>query len=157
MTTSPIIQPVEVAVSVPLAPEKAYAALVGGFGRWWPREFTWSGADHLVDTGIVDEAGGAAWEIGARGVRWDFGVVLVHEPPVRIALSWQIGPDRVPVPHPDEASVVELTLTAVDAATRVHLRHHRFEVHGELGAAYRDQMEQAWPYALDAFVTAVTP
>jgi uncharacterized protein YndB with AHSA1/START domain len=125
-------------------PEAAFEIFTDEFGRWWPPEFSWSGAELLTDMGLLD---GVLYELGPHGMQWDWGRVLRWEPGRRLVFSWQIGPDRVPVPRAEDATEVEVTF---DGST-VTVAHRGWERHGEAGAEYRKNFELVWPYALGRF------
>lgn len=138
------------AVVVPAAPERAFALFADELASWWPAEYTWA-ADGLEQIAIEPRVDGRCFERGPRGFECDWGRVLAWEPGARLAFSWQIGPDRVPVPDSDRASEVEVRFAdAGKGATRVELEHRGFERHGEGGADYRAAMasERGWPYIL---------
>ncbi|MGH3359517.1 MAG: SRPBCC domain-containing protein, partial [Nocardioidaceae bacterium] len=89
------------------------------------------------------------YEIGPHDLRWDWGRVLAWQPPERLVFSWQIGPDRVPVPDSDSASEVLVTFAEdVPSVTTVNVQHGHWDRHGPDGASYRASFEQVWPYAL---------
>lgn len=143
------IPPLTADVVVPLDAEAAFDLFTAGFATWWPPEFSWSGAAHLQDIGIEPEVDGFLYERGPHGFRLDWGRVLVWDRPDVLAFTWQIGPDRLPVPDPAAASEVEVTFTAAEpGSTRITVTHGRWERHGPGGATYRENFAEAWPYAL---------
>jgi uncharacterized protein YndB with AHSA1/START domain len=150
------IAPVREEILVPVDPDEAFAAFVDGFGYWWPREYTWSGPV-LEELGIEPGEGGLCFERGPHGFRLDWGRVLVWEPPQRLVFSWQVSPQRLPVPDPDRASEVEVRFIPEGAtATLVRLEHRGWERHGEEGARYRDGMaaQPGWPLLLQRYMSA---
>lgn len=142
-------------VVVPVPPDRAYQVFTDGLASWWPAEHTWSGSEALAAIGIERGAGGLCYEIGPHGFRCDWGRVLVWDPPRRLVFSWQVGPQREPVPDPDRASEVEVRFDVADeGGTRVALEHRGFERHGPGGDEYRRGMSSAqggWPYLLERF------
>ncbi len=147
---------IQQSVVVTLPPERAFAVLAGRLGSWWPAEYTWA-QDGLEDIAIEPWEGGRCYERGPHGFQCDWGRVLVWEPPDRLVFSWQIGPDRVPVPDSERAGEVEVLFSGqADGTTRVELEHRGFERHGEGAEEYRDAMasEQGWPRLLDRFAAA---
>lgn len=152
------VEPVRQAVRVAVPARDAFAAFVDGFGHWWPREYTWSG-ESLEAIGIEPRPGGACWERGPYGFRLDWGRVLAWEPPHRLGFSWQLGMDRLPIPNPSQASVVEVRFTPHGTETAVELTHEAFGRHGADGAAYRDAMAapQGWPRILERYAASVQP
>lgn len=134
---------------VPLPVAGAFDLFTARFGDWWPREFSWSGAQALERIGIEPRLGGALYEIGPHGLRWDWGRVLEWRPPARLGFSWQIGPDRVPVPDVASASRVHVSFTGEAGGTTVTVEHGDWDRHGPGAAEYRDAFAQVWPYALE--------
>ncbi|MEU4194271.1 hypothetical protein AB0E69_20415 [Kribbella sp. NPDC026611] len=131
-------------VEVGVGPDVAFRLFTDEFGDWWPREFSWSGADLLEDIGLM---AGVLYEVGPNGLQWDWGRVLASEPGRRFRFSWQIGPDRVPIPRTEDATEVEVTFTA----GLVHVTHRGWERHGDAGADYRNSFTEVWPHALGRF------
>lgn len=142
-------------VEVAAGRREAFAAFADA-ARWWPREFTWS-QEALRDLVIEPREGGLCSEIGPDGFRCDWGRVAAWEPPERLVLAWQIGPDRAPQPDPARASTVEVRFRAAGAGlTRVSLEHRGLERHGEGAAGYaRAMREQGWPLVLARFAAAL--
>lgn len=147
------IEPIRHEIIVDAPPGDAFAAFTDGIAIWWPREFTWSG--QLLERIVIEpRVGGFCSEIGAGGMRLDWGRVAAWEPPHRLAFSWQVGPDRVPEVSPARASQVEVRFDARSGdRTRVTLQHDGWERHGDAGAAYREQFSGsgAWPRMLKAY------
>ncbi len=139
--------------TVEAPPEAAFDLFTAGFGRWWPPEFSWSGAQGLTAMGMEPGIDGFLYERGPHGLRLDWGRVLEWDPPVRLAFTWQIGPDRVPVPDPALATEVEVRFQpAGHGLTSVEITHRGWERHGDAGAAYRADFSRAWPQALECLV-----
>lgn len=146
---------VSVGCDVPVPVERAFALFVDELASWWPAEYTWSG-DVLDTIAIEPRVGGMCFERGPHGFRCDWGRVLTLRRPDRIVFSWQIGPNREPVPNPELASEVEVRFAAVEAGARVELEHRGFTRHSGGAADYRAALEspQGWPYILDRYVHA---
>jgi uncharacterized protein YndB with AHSA1/START domain len=143
-------------VAVPA--ERAFHAFTADFVRWWPAEYTWSGAV-LQWIGMEPHTGGACYELGPEGFRCDFGRVLLWQPPHRLRFSWQIGPTRVPEPDPARASEVEVRFLAeTPDRTRVELEHRHFSRHGSGAREYRAAMDspQGWDHILHRYARALT-
>jgi uncharacterized protein YndB with AHSA1/START domain len=142
---------------VPASPEHAFAVFTGGLADWWVMEYTWSGPDALAEIGIEPRAGGMAYEIGPHGFRADWGRVLDWQPPSRLVFTWQIGPDRVPVPDPANASEVEVHFVAENGGdqTRIELEHRGFDRHGEAAEGYRTALTAGWYELLSRYAASV--
>jgi uncharacterized protein YndB with AHSA1/START domain len=146
----PTEEPIRQAVTVPVPVEQAFAAFVD-LASWWPREYTWAG-DTLEDIGIAPHReGGHCFEQGPHGFTCHWGRVLAWDPPTRLVLTWQIGPDRVPEPNPAKASEVEVRLHPTGpSGTRVELEHRDFARHGDAGDSSRQALAspEGWPFIL---------
>ncbi len=131
--------------------DRAFEVFTGDFKDWWPAEYTWSGPGALADIGIEGGAGGLCYEIGPHGFRCDWGRVLTWDPPRRLVFTWQIGPQREPVPDPSRAGEIEVRFRD----DRIEFEHRDFEKYGPGGDAYRNAMEspRGWPSILDSFVS----
>ncbi|MFB9234854.1 SRPBCC family protein [Plantactinospora siamensis] len=139
-------------IHVPVPPAIAFAAFTERFADWWVREYTWSGPAALADIGIEPRPDGMAYEIGPHGFRTDFGRVLVWDPPQRLVLTWQIGPDRVPVPDPGQASEIEVRFVPDgDVRTLVELDHRGFDRHGDDAQGYLQALTAGWQELLGRY------
>jgi uncharacterized protein YndB with AHSA1/START domain len=144
-------------LTVPAPPERAFHAFTAELARWWPVEYTWSGAV-LQWIGMEPHARGACYELGPEGFRCDFGRVLHWQPPHLLRFSWQIGPTRVPEPDPAKASEVEVRFLAeTPDRTRLELEHRHFSRHGSGAEVYRAAMAspQGWEHILDRYARAL--
>lgn len=136
--------------------ERAFATFTGALTDWWVTEYTWSGPETLAELGMEPRAGGMLYEIGPYGFRADWGRVLTWDPPRRLVFTWQIGPDRVPVPDPARASEVEVVFLAeAPEQTRVELEHRHFDRHGESAEGYRQALTAGWHELLSRYVATV--
>ncbi|ASW53087.1 SRPBCC family protein [Plantactinospora sp. KBS50] len=139
-------------VEVPVPPALAFEAFTGRLADWWVREYTWSGPDALADIGIEPRPDGMAFEIGPHGFRTDWGRVLVWDPPHRLLMTWQIGPDRAPVPDPEQASEIDVRFVADNGThTLVELDHRAFDRHGDAAAGYLQALTAGWQELLGRY------
>ena len=140
----------------PASAERAFAVFTGSLTDWWVREYTWSGPEALAELGIEPRAGGMLYEIGPYGFRNDWGRVLTWDPPRRLVFSWQIGPDRVPVPDPALASEVEVLFQPEGPEwTQVDVEHRYFDRHGEAAEGYREALTAGWQELLCRYLATV--
>jgi hypothetical protein len=86
--------------------ERAFAVFAEGLASWYPSEYMWS-QDVLDTIAIEGREGGRCCERGPWGFWIDWGRVLVWDPLRRLAYSWQISPERQPIPDPAKASEVD--------------------------------------------------
>ncbi|MFI6261496.1 SRPBCC family protein [Micromonospora sp. NPDC051006] len=143
-------------LSVPVPAERAFAVFTEALTDWWVSEYTWSGPQALAELGMEPRAGGMLYEIGPYGFRADWGRVLTWDPPRRLVFTWQIGPDRSPVPDPAHASEVEVLFLADEPEqTRLELEHRHFDRHGEAAEGYRKALTAGWHELLSRYVATV--
>jgi uncharacterized protein YndB with AHSA1/START domain len=144
-------------ITVPASPERAFAVFTEGMTSWWPPEYTWA-QKTLEEIAIEPREGGHCYERGPHDFRCDWGRVVTCEPPLKIAFTWQISPQRVPQPDPALASLVEVRFEPGEGTgTRVRLAHRHFSRHGEGAEGYEAAMSspQGWPLLLERFAAAV--
>lgn len=141
---------------VPAEPERAFAVFTSGLSDWWVKEYTWSGPQALIDIGIEPWANGMAYEIGPHGFRTDWGRVLAWHPPRRLVFTWQIGPDRAPVPDPARASEVEVHFRPDGRGhTRVDVEHRGFDRHGADAEGYREALTAGWHELMSRYAATI--
>lgn len=137
---------------MPVPPAEAFEAFTAGLPDWWVKEYTWSGPRALATIGIEPREGGMAYEIGPHGFRADWGRVVTWQPPRRLVLTWQIGPDRAPVPDPAQASEVEVRFLPQDGdGTRVEVEHRAFDRHGDNAEGYLQALTAGWQELLTRY------
>ena len=143
-------------LTVPAPPDRAFALFTERLATWWPRRYTWA-QEALGAISIEPWQGGRCLELSKDGDEAVWGRVLEWEPPRRLVLSWQIGPEREYVPHPAKASEVEVRFEARGpTATRVELEHRGFDRHGEGSLRCRAGLDspEGWTLILDRFAAA---
>ena len=142
-------------VHVPVPKKLAFDLFVNRLTNWWPKEYTWS-QNKLVEITIDVEPDGLCTETGPFGFRCDWGRITSISRNDTISLKWQISPQRVPVPDPDQASDLIIHFNEPpEGGTDVHLQHLHFERHGEGSEAYATAMdsEKGWDYILQCYTT----
>jgi uncharacterized protein YndB with AHSA1/START domain len=155
------LAPVRYSVTVPLAPEQAFALFTEGFHSWWPGHHI--GTADLAEAVLEPRAGGRYYERGVDGSECDWGRVLTCDPPHRIVVSWQItanGDDWVYDPDPSRASEFEVTFVPQpDGGTRVELEHRHIERHGEGAAGIHAGVSGpgGWPGILENYAKVAAP
>lgn len=143
-------------LKVAVSPEVAFRKFVNELNEWWPKEYTWS-QDKLQEIRIDGRENGLCTEIGPYGFRCDWGRVTEMQENEIIALKWQIGPTREPVPDPAKASDIRVRFTREDKFTIMSFEHFNFENHGEGADEYREMMDsdKGWDYILERYVQFV--
>ena len=142
MSTTKLIEPVEMSVVVPLSAERSFRLFTTELSKWWPLSTHSLGQERAVSCAAEPRVGGALFEIQEDGTRVDWGRVLVWEPPDRVVYSWHPGH------QPSEAQQVELRFNPEGEATRVDLRHYGWEALGEKAVSVRDNYANGWKKVL---------
>ena len=144
--------PVRKSVRVAAPQARAFDVFTQGIGRWWPKTHH-IGASEL-DTQIIEPCQGGRWfERGVDGVECEIGHVLIWEPPARVVLAWQLGPEWKF--DADLTTEVEVRFSpAGDNATVVDLEHRHLERLGDRAGAFRQQIDSSggWGGLLALFV-----
>lgn len=109
---------VENTVTVPVAPDVAWTAMVRDVDRWWPKDHTWWGAASTL--AIEARAGGCFCERAADNVRQAQHLQVVHlEPGAALRMTGGLGPLQGMGLH----GVLDVTFKAVDGGTSVTWRY----------------------------------
>lgn len=141
-------------VLVNLPPAEAFEKFRHDVSRWWPKEYTYSGAS-MEDLFLEGRKGGVFWERGPEGFRVDLARVMRWVPPEKMVLRWHISPHHRPEPDPVRASEVEIRFVPTATGTvRIELEHRGFSQHGAGAEEYCARMgsETGWPFILNRFV-----
>jgi uncharacterized protein YndB with AHSA1/START domain len=145
-----MIEPVRLAFDVDAPQAHAFAVWTDHIHTWWPQDHTYTG---LFGLSVVLEGhvGGRIFERSLDGREWDWGRVLVWEPPARLVYTWHLRQTA------DEATEVEIRFvpTSVDG-TRVEIEHRGWERLGADGPSWRDRNRGGWETLLPHYVAAVT-
>ena len=157
MSTEPATE-VEVfrSVTVPLTAERTFELFTARMTEFWPKEHS-IGTAEIADVVIEPWVGGRWFERGVDGSECDWGRVGAWEPPGRVVLLWQIGPDwRL---DPELQTEVEVTfLEESPGRTRLDLRHRHLERYGEQAEQMRAVFDSpdGWTGTLAACVRLAT-
>jgi uncharacterized protein YndB with AHSA1/START domain len=138
-------------VAVPL--DRAFRVFTEQFDSIKPREHNLLGVD-IAETVLEAKPGGRVYDRGVDGTICEWARVVDVEPPHRLVLAWLISPQWQIEEREDKASEVEVRFSAIDDGhTRVELRHHGLERHGEgwESAASGLSSEGGWPLYLNRF------
>ncbi|MFT3791240.1 MAG: SRPBCC family protein [Rudaea sp.] len=143
-------------VTVPLSLNDAFELFTTQFGRWWPRDYSYS--REVLDTIVLGNGQGQwCYERGPHGFRCDWGRIIEWAAPAKLVFTWQVGPKSIPQPNPNNASLVTVRLAERSAGqTIVTVEHSDFAKHGEGAVQYRDEMasEYGWSFILQQYVAA---
>ena len=145
--------PVRKSIHVAAPPERAFEVFTDGIGRWWPASHKIGPAD--LDRPIIEPREGGRWyERDVDGTECEIGKVLVWDPPVRLVLVWQLGPEWKY--DSDLITEVEVNFTAESKGTRVDLEHRNLERMGDGARAMREAIDApgGWSGLLELYSQA---
>jgi uncharacterized protein YndB with AHSA1/START domain len=138
MTLEPIVHE----LSLPVEPERAFAAFVA-IGRWWDPRYT-RDAETLVDVVIEPRVGGRILALHRDGED-EWGRVAAYDPPHELAVTWTLAQRGAP------ASAVSVRFSPAPAGTTV-----RFEHGGWTAAnAHARTTFSEWHQLLDRYVATL--
>ena len=149
------IAPIRRDVVVAASPARAFEVFTADMTRWWP-------SDHHIGKAPIDEVvvepqeGGRWYTRHTDGSETSTGYVAAWEPPERLVLTWQIGPDWQY--DPSLVTSIELRFTEeAPGRTRVALEHRDLERFGPEAERMRQTFEApgAWEGTLAAYAGAV--
>lgn len=147
------IEPVVVAVEVPVNPERAFDAFCREFSRWWPLASHSLARDRAASCSFEPSFGGRIFETDVAGSQQDWGRVIAFESPRRCRFSWHPGrPVTI-------GQWVEVTFDPEAGGSRVTLTHGGWERLGpEVGPMLRNEYVGGWQRVLGAsYVPYVSP
>ncbi len=143
-----MIEPLRITFDVPCPRDLAFEVWTARIDTWWPADHTASGeADAVVV--LEPRAGGRIFERTASGVEYEWGEILVWEPPSRFVYLWHLRRDRA------DATEVEIHFAPLgEAGTRVAIEHRGWERLGAGGQEWRDRNMGGWSTLLPHFERA---
>lgn len=133
---------IEHEITVPVAPDVAYAGFVD-LGRWWDPRLT---PDEASFRGVRVGAVGEPVVLLHEGSTFEIGTVLAREPGVRYAQTFTLALD------PEHPTTLTAQLHAVDGGTRVSLRHDGWDAGN---VAERGKFTE-WPALLRRYAASLT-
>jgi uncharacterized protein YndB with AHSA1/START domain len=140
-----------VVVEAPI--DKAFRVFTEDFGRFKPPEHNLLGVE-IAETVFEARVGGHLYDRGVDGSECRWARILAYEPPFRVVISWDIGPDWQVTTDPDRTSEVEVRFTAESPGrTKVELEHRNLDRHGDGWRNLRDATNgpQGWPLYLGRY------
>jgi uncharacterized protein YndB with AHSA1/START domain len=144
-----MIEPYRLAFDVDAPQDHAFDTYTHGIGRWWPESHTVTGL-HGLRIVLEGQVGGRIFERALDGREWDWGRVLVWQPPERLVYSWHLRTE------PEHATEVEIIFRAIDDdSTRVEIEHRGWEAWGDQALDQRDRHGGGWMSLLPHYQEAV--
>ncbi|WP_200908740.1 SRPBCC family protein [Caballeronia mineralivorans] len=160
------IEPVIASINVQATPTRAFEFFTAGMSRWWLPTQTVSPSRPLIHQddpvakvvpAIELRVGGRWYERATDGSAFDWGRVLVWEPPKRLVLAWQIDAKW----HFDPTLLTEIEVrfdAQASGATEVNIEHRGLERYGAAATAVRTALasSEGWSGQLKDFAAALT-
>lgn len=125
--------------------EAAFRLWTAQIHRWWPKGHSISG-DPDTQVFIEGWEGGRFYERTSARQEYDWGRVLIWQPPLRLAFHWYLGSSD------DLPTRVDVRFEALDDAhTQVSVEHRGPELIGGLWQRNRSRYSAAWDTVLEHF------
>jgi uncharacterized protein YndB with AHSA1/START domain len=129
--------------------ERAFRVFTANMGTWWPKEHH-IGQAALKDCVIEPQVNGRWYEVDEDGGTCEWGKVATWDPPRRLVLIWQLGPDFKY--DPALVTEVEVTFTTLGPKrTRVDFEHRNIERFGDAAERLRGLMDTGWGQILASY------
>jgi uncharacterized protein YndB with AHSA1/START domain len=138
-------QVVRKSIRVGCEPAAAFRILTEQVRVWWPAGHSLSGDPH---TQVYIEAGvnGRFYERTSNGDEYEWGRVLLWEPPQRLICSWYLGSSQ------ELPTEVEVTFTSLSAKeTEVEVVHRGSDLLGDLWWQRVNIFNNSWEKLLGCF------
>ena len=142
-----MMEPLEVEFTIACAPAHAFDLWATRTSLWWPSSHSVSTDPNLTVT-FEPRAGGRIFERTMAGDEFDWGEVLVWEPPRRLAYLWHLRQDRA------DATEVEVMFAGDDDETKVTIVHRGWERLGARGSELREGNRSGWDGLLPHYIAA---
>lgn len=135
---APYLEPIRQSASVQRSPDDAFRIFTTEIASWWPKSRYSVSQERARNVVLEPLPGGRVYEVRDDGETFDWGKVLVWEPPMRLVLSWH--PGRAP----DVAQEVEVRFSPQGDKTRVDLEHRNWARLGAEAATVRERYAGGW-------------
>ncbi|MGH9960406.1 MAG: SRPBCC domain-containing protein [Pyrinomonadaceae bacterium] len=143
--TSPEIPPIRRSISVSMNQESAFRKFTEEFGSWWPGRTHSVGGDRVKRLVFEQYEGGRIYEEHLDGRRFQWGQVILWEPPSRVKFSWHPGRE------PSSSQEVDIEFKAEGAGTRLELTSTGWERWGRNAQRARKGYNIGWAYVLNVW------
>ena len=153
MTVHPSETAVRTSIVVDAPIERAFSVFTEDFGSFKPPEHNMLGVE-IAATVFEPREGGHLYDRGVDGSECRWARVLAYEPPDRVVISWDIGPEFQVETDLSKTSEVEVRFLAEGSErTRVELEHRNLDRHGEGWDGMRAAVDSdsGWPLYLERF------
>ena len=143
-----MIEPLRISVVVQCDVEQAFSVFTEKATTWWPHAHSVSGEPGLTVT-FEPRVGGRIFERTPANAEFDWGEILVWDPPHRLGYVWHIRSDR------SQATEVQIRFVPLGSgSTRLEIEHSGWDRLGTAGQTRRDGNEKGWGGMLPHYVAA---
>ena len=130
-------EPLRLEFTVRCPPDHAFEMWTTKASLWWPSDHSISRDPEMTVT-FEPRIGGRIYESIPGGTEYDWGEVVVWEPPTRITYVWHFARDR------SDATEVEVSFRETGEVTVVTIEHRGWEQFGAGGPDLRERNRQGW-------------
>ena len=135
-------------ITVRCSADTAFRIWTEQINAWWPKGHSRSG--HPSTTVLIEgQAGGRIYERTPEGVEYDWGQIVVWDPPHHFAYYWYLGSDSQKPTRVDVQFIAQ-----GKASTRVDVNHRGPEFIGDLWPRNSSKYDAAWESLIPAYVAA---
>jgi uncharacterized protein YndB with AHSA1/START domain len=143
-----MIDPLQISVVVQCDVVHAFTVFTEKASMWWPQTHSVSREPGLTVT-FEPKVGGRIFERTAGSTEFDWGEILVWDPPNRLGYLWHLRADRT------QATEVQIRFVALpDGTTRLDIEHSGWDRLGDTRQSRRDANEKGWSGLLPHFLAA---
>ncbi len=143
--TSKEIPPIKRSVSVSWDQETAFKRFTAEFGSWWPSQTHSIGGERLKQLVFEQRLGGRIYEEHHDGRRFQWGQVVLWEPPKRVKFTWHPSRD------PSTSQEVDIEFQIEGKGTRLELTSTGWERWGRKAHRARKGYNVGWGYVLNVW------
>ena len=147
---TPDLGPIQRSVWVSWDPEASFHRFTEKFGEWWPVRSHSIGGKKTRQVTFEMRAGGRIYEELSDGRRFQWGQLLLVEPPRRLKFTWHPSRD------PATAQEVEVVFDPERGGTRVTLTASCWERWGPKASRARRGYAIGWGYVLNVWAVRRT-
>jgi uncharacterized protein YndB with AHSA1/START domain len=140
-------KPITLSFEVECDPSHAFDLWAARTSLWWPHSHSRSGDPDLTVT-FEPRAGGRIFERTSGGIEYDWGEIIVWDPPRRLEYLWHIYGDR------SQATEVTIVFEPRPGGTLVSIVHSGWDRIPQ-GAELRERNIAGWSGLLPHFERAV--
>lgn len=139
------IPPIRRSVSVSWDQETAFQRFTANFGSWWPSRTHSIGGEKIQRIVFEPHPGGRIYEEHQDGRRFQWGEVILWEPPNRLKFTWHPSRD------PSTAQEVEIEFLKEGNGTKLQLTSKGWERWGKGARRARRAYDVGWGYILNVW------